>query len=54
MENREIFKKIDKSSGLLKKMVEASLEKDIKKAAKIMYDTITEKGAKKAEFAFLF
>lgn len=51
MENREIFKKIEKSSGLLKKMVEAASETDIKKSAKSMYETITDKGAKKAEFA---
>jgi len=51
MENREIFQKITGAKGLLKKMVDAALEKDIPKAATMMYDAITEKGAKKAEFA---
>ena len=51
MENREIFKNITDSSGLLKKMVKAASETDIKKSAKSMYETIIAKGAKKAEFA---
>lgn len=51
MENREIFKTIKDSKGLLKKMVEAASETDIKKSAKDMYETIIADGAKKAEFA---
>jgi predicted ATP-dependent endonuclease of OLD family len=51
MENRLIFEKISKGTGLLAKMVTASKKVDIEKAAKDMYDVITEKGAKKAEFA---
>lgn len=49
--NKETFTKIKNAKGLLKKMVEAAGEKDNVKAAKAMYDAITEKGAKKAEFA---
>jgi len=51
MENREIFKTIKDSKGLLKKMVEAASETDIKKSAKDMYETIIADGSKKAEFA---
>lgn len=51
MENRLIFEKILKGSGLLAKMVAASKTADIEKSAKEMYEAITEKGAKKAEFA---
>jgi len=51
MENREIFKNIKDSKGLLKKMVDAASETDIKKSAKQMYEIITANGAKKAEFA---
>jgi predicted ATP-dependent endonuclease of OLD family len=51
MENRLIFEKISKGTGLLAKMVSASKIDDIEKSAKEMYDVITEKGAKKAEFA---
>ncbi|WPV67113.1 ATP-dependent endonuclease [Chitinophaga sp. LS1] len=51
IENRSLFQKIIKSTGLLSKMVQASKEADIITAAKKMYDAITEKGAKKAEFA---
>jgi predicted ATP-dependent endonuclease of OLD family len=51
MENREIFEKIPKATGLLKKMVEAAKEKNIATSAQKMYEAITEKGAKKAEFA---
>lgn len=51
MENKEAFKKIKDSKGLLKKMVDAASETDINKSAKQMFDTITDDGAKKAEFA---
>lgn len=51
MENKEVFKKIKDSKGLLKKMVDAASETDIDKSAKKMFDTITADGAKKAEFA---
>lgn len=51
IENRSLFQKIVKSTGLLSKMVQASKEADIITAAQKMYDVITEKGAKKAEFA---
>ncbi|MFY7742191.1 MAG: ATP-dependent nuclease [Flavobacterium sp.] len=51
MENKEAFKKIKDSKGLLKKMVDAASETDINKSAKQMFDTITADGAKKAEFA---
>ena len=51
MENREIFKKIAHSKGLLKEMIAAASEADIHKSAKKMYDVITKEGAKKAEFA---
>lgn len=51
MENRDIFKKISESSGLMKKMHLAAIETDIKESAKKMYESITADGAKKAEFA---
>lgn len=51
MENREIFKNIKDSKGLLKKMVDAASETDMKKSAEKMYTAITADGAKKAEFA---
>lgn len=51
MENKEVFKNIKDSKGLLKKMVDAASETDINKSAKKMFDTITADGAKKAEFA---
>lgn len=51
MENKEIFKKLSKGKGLLKKMVEASKENDVKNSAKLIYDIIINEGAKKAEFA---
>lgn len=51
MENKEIFKKLKGSKGLLKKMVDAASEKDIAKSATAMYDAINAHGAKKAEFA---
>lgn len=51
MENRSIFQGISVSSGLLSNMISAAKEKDLKKSAKGMFDAITSKGAKKAEFA---
>ena len=51
MENKLIFEKISKGTGLLAKMVTASKIVDIENSAKQMYEAITEKGAKKAEFA---
>lgn len=51
MENRLIFGKILKANGLLAKMIDASKIEDIENSAKKMYEVITEKGAKKAEFA---
>ena len=49
--NRTIFEKLTSGTGLLKKMMTAAKEADVKKASNEMYDAITEKGAKKAEFA---
>jgi predicted ATP-dependent endonuclease of OLD family len=51
MENRTVFQGLKKGTGLLKKMIDASNEKDIEKSAQAMYDCITQTGAKKAEFA---
>lgn len=51
MENKLIFKNLNATSGLLKKMKAAASESDSQKAAKKMYDAITAKSAKKAEFA---
>jgi len=51
MENRDIFKEISESTGLMKKMHLAAKETDIKESAKKMYEAITANGAKKAEFA---
>lgn len=51
IENKEIFKTIVSSTGLLKKMVEASKKEDIKELAKEAYTIINDKQAKKAEFA---
>lgn len=51
IENKEIFKTIASSTGLLKKMVEASKKEDIKELAKEAYTNINDKQAKKAEFA---
>lgn len=51
MENRKIFQNLLADTGLLKKMIEASKQKDIDLSAQAMYDAITEKNAKKAEFA---
>lgn len=49
--NKSIFEGLTSGTGLLKKMITAAKETDVKKAAKEMYDAITDKGAKKAEFA---
>jgi len=51
LENREIFKSITKAAGLLKKMSEAASEDKIENAANTMYNIITDKSSKKAEFA---
>lgn len=50
LENLETFKAITSSTGLLKKMVEAS-KLSLKDAAKKAFEEINSKGAKKAEFA---
>lgn len=50
LENLETFKTITSSTGLLKKMVEAS-KLSAKNAAKKAFEEINSKGAKKAEFA---
>lgn len=51
LENREVFKKIKKSKGLLKKMVNAAKIVDVQESAQKAYDEINSKNAKKAEFA---
>jgi len=51
LENREKFKAIAATSGLLKKMVEASNEANISNAARKAYDAVNSNGVKKAEFA---
>ncbi|WP_438424845.1 ATP-dependent endonuclease [Aquimarina macrocephali] len=51
LENKVIFEALKKTTGLLKKMVSAALEKDVNISAQAMYDHITDKNAKKAEFA---
>lgn len=51
MENREIFQDISNASGLLAKMIDAAKEKNVGAAASAMFEAITAKGAKKAEFA---
>lgn len=51
MENREIFKKLTPSAGLLKEMCDASNKAGAEESAQAMYEAITKKGAKKAEFA---
>ena len=51
MENRLIFQGLTQGTGLLKKMITAAMEPDIEKSGRLMYDYITETGAKKAEFA---
>lgn len=51
LENLTIFKKLTKAKGLLKKMVDASGQDSILKAAEMMYKIITDPSSKKAEFA---
>lgn len=51
MENRDIFKALNHTSGLLGNIITAAKKADIKESAKDMYEAITDKGAKKAEFA---
>ena len=51
LENQSVFKAFSGATGLVKKMYEASMEPDIKDAAKKMYEAITAKSVKKAEFA---
>mgnify|MGYP003664651934 CR=1 FL=1 len=51
LENLTIFKKLTKAKGLLKKMVDASGQDSILKAADMMYKIITDPTSKKAEFA---
>lgn len=51
MENRSIFQTLAGGTGLLKEMVDASKKIDIHESAQALYDVITAKGAKKAEFA---
>lgn len=51
LENRDVFKEITESTGLLKKMVEASKILNIQDCAKAAYEAINTKGVKKAEFA---
>lgn len=51
MENRDIFQNLSTSSGLLGSMVTAAKELEIKESARKMYEAITAKGVKKAEFA---
>lgn len=51
LENIEMFKSITATSGLLKKMVNAANENDIKTSAEKAYEAINSVSAKKAEFA---
>lgn len=51
IENKELFKAIDHSTGLLKKMVAASSKDDMLEFIGETYLVITEPQAKKAEFA---
>ncbi|WP_353720106.1 hypothetical protein [Dyadobacter sp. 676] len=51
LENRGLFQGLEKGTGLLRKMCAAAKETDFEKSAQLMYKEITEKGAKKAEFA---
>jgi predicted ATP-dependent endonuclease of OLD family len=51
LENIETFKSIKKAQGLLKKMVDATMEVTVQKSANLMYETITNPSSKKAEFA---
>lgn len=51
IENKDSFKVITDSTGLLKRMVEASKKDDLKELVKEAYTIINDKQAKKAEFA---
>jgi predicted ATP-dependent endonuclease of OLD family len=51
LENKGIFEKLTKGTGLLAQMITAAKNTDVKKGTAEMYDAITAKGAKKAEFA---
>lgn len=51
LENREKFKSITKSKGLLKKMVDAAKIEDLKTCSAAVYLNINAEGVKKAEFA---
>jgi hypothetical protein len=51
LENRSIFQGLVKATGLLNKMSSAAKEPDFEKGAQLMYEEITKKSAKKAEFA---
>lgn len=51
MENKIIFESLPSSDGLLGKMITAAKELNIVAAATKMYEAITDRGAKKAEFA---
>lgn len=51
MENKDVFKNLERSTGLLGHMITAAEETDLLVAATKMYDAITAQGVKKAEFA---
>lgn len=51
IENKETFKLMNKSTGLLRKMVNASKNDDLKEFVTEAYSIITDPQAKKAEFA---
>lgn len=51
MENRDIFRQISDSTGLMKKMYQAANKTNITESAKEMYEAINSQNVKKAEFA---
>ncbi|WP_319266090.1 AAA family ATPase [uncultured Draconibacterium sp.] len=51
MENQTLFKAFSGATGLIKKMYKASMEPDINEGARKMYEAITAKSVKKADFA---
>lgn len=51
IENRELFQKMPKATGLLQKMIDAAKDTNVTSSANKLYNNITEKGARKAEFA---
>lgn len=51
LENLEKFKTITQTKGLLKEMVKAANEQDVKTSAQRAYNAVNSEGAKKAEFA---